>query len=149
MAYFIFENNNLLRIAANDDAKNDLNYSEHAVVETVSDSDFRKAQFEEQMISHNGSEVVYTDYDADMGRENTWPSMTEEQLKEYHKQVLSLINIYMDANNSSDSIYSSVVSYKNYLEGLDYSSLTYPIPTNWEKYCDDNSIPFLSPKQIP
>ena len=149
MAYFIFENNNLLKIAATDNAKNDLNYSKDAVVETVSDADFRKAQFEEQMISHNGSEIVYTDYDSDMSRENSWPSMTEVQLKAYHQQVLSQINAYIDANNSSDSIYSTVVNYKNYLEGLDYDSLTYPISTNWEKYCSDNSIAFLSPKQIP
>ena len=75
--------------------------------------------------------------------------MSEVQLKAYHKQVLSQINAYIDANNSSDSIYSSVVNYKNYLEGLDYDSLTYPISTNWEKYCSDNSITFKNLLELP
>ena len=40
----------------------------------------------------------------------------------------------IDANNSSDSIYS-VVKIKITVKMVDdYDSLTYPISTNWEKY---------------
>ena len=51
--------------------------------------------------------------------------------------------------NSSNSMLTACSNYKNYLETLDYSSLSFPLNSNWEKYCQDNSITYLHPLQIP
>ena len=46
-------------------------------------------------------------------------------------------------------MYDSVKNYYEYLQNLDYSTITYPINYSWEKYCNDNGISFFHPLQIP
>lgn len=145
MAYFIFENNNLFKIAANDADKNSLNLSPTAVVKTVSDTDFEEVR---QQIKHvssfDGTNISYDVF----GTTGESGIINEDVLKANHKGVLDIINAFLK-NNPSNSMYSAVNDYKNYLESFDYSSITYPIIVSWEKYCSDNSITFFHPLQIP
>ena len=63
--------------------------------------------------------------------------------------VEQAVNIDFEKVNSSNSMLTACSNYRNYLETLDYSSLSFPLNSNWEKYCQDNSITYLHPLQIP
>ena len=79
---------------------------------------------------------------------NQTTELTEENLKNYHTDIIRVIKDFEKAN-SSNSMLTACSNYKNYLETLDYSSLSFPLNSNWEKYCQDNSITYLHPLQIP
>ena len=52
-------------------------------------------------------------------------------------------------NNASNSLYTNLNNYKEYLETFDSSSVSFPLNKTWEKYCEENSITFYHPLQIP
>ena len=51
----------------------------------------------------------------------------------------------------TDNVIVSVseIDFKKYLENFDSSSLSFPYDKNIEQYCDENSIIFYHPLQIP
>ena len=132
MAYLIFnEQNQLLKIAANDSERDSQNLilSDHSVV-SISDSDFLKVRTGVAVVSYNGSNVTFTDIsDSSIADENT--------LKFIWKKWFDL---WID---------NSVKDYKSTLENFDTSSVTFPLNKTWEQYCNENSITFYHPLQIP
>jgi|TARA_R100000455_G_C6236916_1_gene96918 hypothetical protein len=145
MAYFIFSGNDLVSIAANDSDKNCLPLVDSYVVKDVSDSDFEKVRKQTSQTHLEDGNVVIEDSTQTASRfEN------ENDLRTYHENVIAKINVFLSVpSNSSKSIYSSIENYKTYLEGFDYSSITLPTTKTWEEHCEDNSITYISPLQIP
>jgi hypothetical protein len=145
MAYFIYNENNIIYIAANDSDKNCLPLIDSYTVKDVSDSDFEKVKKQTSQTYLNGDNVVIEDCEQTASRYEN-----ENDLKSYHENIIAKINVFLSVpSNSSKSIYSSIENYKTYLEGFDYNSITLPTTKTWEEYCADNSITYISPLQIP
>ena len=143
MAYLIFNSDNQLsKIAANDSERDSQNLilSDYSVV-TVSDADFLKVKTGVVLTSYDGSNVSFTDLsDSIITDENVLKSIIQNilnQLEEFFK------------GNKDNSLYNSLQNYKNTLETFDTSSITYPLNKTWEQYCNENSITFYHPLQIP
>lgn len=142
MAYVITINDNVYKIAANDADKNQINAEfPPYVAHSISDANFEKLKTNSAFAAINNGSVVITDI--------TDITYSEEQLKEHHKSLIGLFDAFLNPNNESKTIYSTAETYKNYLSNLDYSTLTFPINSSWEKYCEDNSITYVNPLQLP
>jgi len=141
MAYFIFNEGNLISIAANETDKNSLPISHSYVVKDVSDSDFLKVKKQISTASLSGDTVTLTDLDS--------PNLSEDDLQGYFTNVISRIDQFLDAGNSDKSLHTDISNYKTYLQGLDTSTLTFPLTKTWEEYCEENTIAYVSPLQIP
>jgi hypothetical protein len=141
MAYLIFNSdNNLVKIASSDLDKDSQNIvlADHTVRD-VSDSDFLKVKTE-AYVTYDGTNITITDTE--------YSFSDEESLKVYLKNVVSTLTRFLSENNDN-SLYINLNNYKEYLETFDTSSVTFPLNKSWEKYCNENSITFYHPLQIP
>ena len=140
MAFFIFDNDGKInKIAADTSARDAQNVS--LTVKETSEDNFIKLKSNTHTASLSGDTVSLTEL-------NQTTELTEENLKNYHTDIIRVIKDFEKAN-SSNSMLTACSNYKNYLESLDYLSLSFPLNSNWEKYCQDNSITYLHPLQIP
>tara|TARA_R110000803_G_scaffold53388_1_gene109602 strand:+ start:724 stop:1152 length:429 start_codon:yes stop_codon:yes gene_type:complete len=142
MAYVIFDNNNnLIKIAANDSDRDSQNIvlSDHTI-KSVSDSDFLEIRTRLKVITYDGTNVILTDH--------TQSFENEINLKEYLKDIISVASNFLK-ENESNSLYNPINEYKNYLESFDTSLLSFPYEKSIEQYCNENSLPFFHPLQIP
>ena len=143
MAYLIFNNQNQLsKIAANDlerDSQN-LILSDYSVV-TVSDADFLKVKTGVVLTSYDGSNVSLTDHSDIIITD-------ENMLKSIIQSILNSLEQFLKGNQDN-SLYNSVNDYKSTLENFDTSLVTFPLNKTWEQYCNENSITFYNPLQIP
>ena len=146
MAYLIFNSdNNLIKIAANDSDRDSQNIvlSDHSVI-SVSDADFLKIKTNAAVATYDGTNVTITEVDA-IEMENI---LNEEALKKHFNNVIYSLNSFLSVNTSS-SLYTDLNNYKEYLETFDTSSVTFPLNKSWEAYCNENSLTFYHPLQIP
>ena len=135
MSYIIFNNNNeLVKIAANDSDRDSQNIvlSDHTI-QNVSDSDFLKIRTGVSTATYDGTSVTLTD--------NVMPSLSEIN-------VIIIASSFLE-ENKSNLLYTPINEYKNYLKNFDSSSLSFPSEKNLEQYCNENSLPFYHPLQIP
>ena len=144
MAYLIVNDQNCIyKIAANDTDKNSLNctFPPYTTID-ISDADFLKVKQYIVDINISDGSATFTDInDPDI-------SITEEEVKAHHKTLIKYFRQFLRFN-PSNSFYTPCQNYCNYLETLDYSSITFPLNKNWEQYCEDNSIAYFHPLQIP
>jgi len=142
MAYLIFNSdNNLVKIAANDSDRDSQNIvlSDHSVV-SVSDADFLKIKTNASVANYDGTNVTITDTSVSF--------QNEENLKTTLKIIIKPITDFLE-NNQDHSLYAGLNNYKEYLENFDTSSITFPLEKSWEQYCNENSITYYHPLQIP
>lgn len=143
MAYLICANNFVHRIAANDTDKNSLNISDEAYqIINISDSDFNNIKLNNALIEVNGNTATI------IALEEKNIFTDKNSLDKYISNIKIHIKNFLDfsVNNSK---YDEINSYYNYLDSLDTSTITYPINSSWEEYCNNNSISFFHPLQIP
>tara|TARA_R110000787_G_scaffold97029_1_gene200563 strand:+ start:380 stop:820 length:441 start_codon:yes stop_codon:yes gene_type:complete len=146
MAYLITNQDyNLYRIASNENEKNDVNcfYPPYIAID-ISDVDFLKIKkgIGEANIS-NGSATV-TDLDL------SGFYINEDELKVYHSDIIRRLKSFLRNKDSSKVLYSTCQTYERNLRNFDYSTITFPIAgKTWEQYCEDNSITYIHPLQIP
>lgn len=145
MAYFIFQENCLHSIAANDTDKNSLPLVDTYIIKEVSDIDYAKVRKHISNVKLESGNVVIEDSDGVSTRYEN-----ENFLRNYHTDsVIKKINEFLDAGNEDKSLYSVITDYKTYLENFDYSAISFPMTKTWEEYCEDNAITYVSPLQIP
>jgi|TARA_R100001460_G_scaffold22971_2_gene46607 hypothetical protein len=145
MAYIILENNNLTAIAADDNAKDALNIPAAGMsVIDISNEDFEKIRTNTFSVSTSGDTYSLTDLSESL----EGASIDETTLKLIHQDVIKLID-ELEKNDPTNALISQCTSYRTYLKNLDYSSLPLPLDKPWEKYCEDNSITYIHPLQIP
>lgn len=146
MAYVIELNNEVKNIAENETDKNNCIYPfPPAVAHEISDENFSKLRKNLATASVSGgvlSITEHSEYATDVLCED------QEQLKTYIDSIIKKLDRYLKTHTNSDNIYSNAESYRNSLNSLDYSTLTFPFVGTWEKYCEDNSITYLHPLQI-
>ena len=139
MAHFIYDSdNNLVHIAANDSDKDNLNVditASNATVKDVSEDQFNKIRLGQGFATLNNNNVELI----------LW---VENSLKEYLNNVIQSLQDFVNENPSHPQA-SSMKTYEDTLRGFNTSSLTYPLEKSWETYCNENSITFYHPLQIP
>ena len=154
MAYFIFNNDGFItKIAADDVEKSKLNITDSVYdIRTVSTEDFNNVRLslgEARMVDNVPTVVLKDSSSIKPGADSTLNIKNQTELEaeiDAAKQVLSAIMEHCTDHPN----YSDYVSYKNYLDSFDASSLTYPLTErSWEEYCNSNSITFYHPLQLP
>jgi hypothetical protein len=113
--------------------------SYHAVKQ-VSDSDFESVRNGTKTAVLSGDNVSYNDevvvYEA------------AAVLNMYFDNIMAAFNAFID-NNPEHSMITSVTEYRNFINTFDTNTLTYPMEKSWEKHCEDNSITYFHPLQLP
>tara|TARA_R110000803_G_scaffold203230_1_gene268685 strand:- start:43 stop:480 length:438 start_codon:yes stop_codon:yes gene_type:complete len=145
MAYLIVNDQNVLyKIAKNDTEKNSLNctFPPYTTID-ISDADFLKVKQNIVDVNISSGSATFTDID-----NYSDTAIAEEDVKDHHKNLIEYIRQFLK-NNPSNPFYTPCQNYCNYLETLDYSSITFPLNKTWEQYCEDNSIAYFHPLQIP
>lgn len=141
MAYFIFNNNSLFKISSNDTDRSNLNIIEDDyIIKNVSDENFNDVKLHKKTATLVNDSVVITDMS------NSF--LNQKQLEHYFKNIISAIDSFL-GSNENHPMFNDIETYKSTLEVFDTSSITYPYDKSWEEYCNDNSITFISPLQIP
>lgn len=151
MSFIIVSSDNqLYKIAENEQDKNNLNcsYPPYKAV-TISDSDFLKIKTNLATASYVNDSVSVIDITPDQERLGLEIQEYINNLKFYLENVKNLLQNFIKNNDSNHVFYTRIINYFNYLNGLDLSTIQYPINNNWENYCQQNSIDYLHPLQIP
>ena len=145
MAFVITLNNGIYKVASNETEKNEINILfPPPIAHTIIDDQFIKLKKNIAMLSIVDNAVNVIDFD-----QHNW-FLNEDDLKKYHEEVKFLIDSFLNVStNKSKSLYTVIESYRNTLDSLDYSSITYPLSVSWEQYCEQNSITYIHPLQIP
>jgi len=145
MAYVITINNNLYKIAANETDKNEhvSSYPPY-VANEISDSDFTKVKSGVSTVVVSADGTISFEDDGTCVFENT------DELNGYITYVKNCLTPFLDQKeNNSKAIYSEINTYKSFLDSFDTSSVSFPLNSSWGKYCEDNSIAYISTLQIP
>ena len=66
----------------------------------------------------------------------------------YFNNIMVSFNSFID-NNPEHSMVTSITEYRNFINTFDTNTLTYPMEKSWEKHCEDNSITYFHPLQLP
>ena len=144
MAYAVFNNNEICRIAANENEKNDLNLLFlPAIAKDISDEDFLKLKKNNAIATISGDTVSITDISSSF--EN------EENLTKHISFLKTVTKDFLNPNsdNNEKILYSTINNYYNTLNSFDVSTITFPLNKSWEDYCEENSIAYVSHLQIP
>ena len=145
MAYLIVnDQNGLYKIAENDTDLNSSNatFPPYTTID-ISDADFLKFKQELVDINISNGSATFTDRDFSIPY-----LVAERDLLSYHKNIIESCKCFLD-RNPSNAFYTECQNYCNYLKTLDYSSLPLSMDKTWEHYCQENSIAYIHPLQIP
>jgi hypothetical protein len=152
MAIFIFSKNSdnklgcLYRVAssqsvydANKNWKDDL----YDLV-TVDNTDYNAVKLGTKLvISKNGNTVSYNELNISF---NTTDSLTS-----YINSVINIIEDWL-INNSSKTLASSVITYKNFIQSIDVSSLSIteenPLNSSLEAYVENQGVTSIHPLEL-
>jgi uncharacterized protein YktA (UPF0223 family) len=140
----VSQDNQVYKIAENETDKNNLNcsYPPYKVV-SISDSDFNKIKIHIADVNYVNDSFSIVDK---IENETHYSS---ETLQNYHNGLKKNLEQFMQSNSSSHVFYTRVNNYFNLLNTFNYSNIQFPLNSSWETYCEQNSIEFLSPLQIP
>ena len=158
MAFYIYkasqnDKTHVLKIVANESDIENLNLGAYTKIE-VSESEYNNIRNSTKIIeSYDGTTFTYRDYPLQEnapGKDSWCCYENNQELDNYLNVVVGRCNDFLEVpTNASNPLFSDITNYKNYIESFDTSSLTYPMLISWEKYCEDNSITYFNPLQIP
>jgi hypothetical protein len=148
MAFFILDSNDgILNIAANEAEKNNLNVSiPPAISVTVTEDEFNKFKKGESMPTVNNGSVTFEDVPTDVPPSFVNQEALKDELKHIQIKIKQFKNI---SSNQNKILWNTITTYGDLLDSFDFSSITYPLNKTWEQYCEDNSITYIHPLQIP
>ena len=146
MAYIICEDSNDLmkvyKIAADDNAKNNLNFIDSAIIKTISDDDFNCLRNgTKEITGYDGNNHIFSNIDSGL-------IVSEEFLRNEHLLILNSLKNYLD-NFTNHYSYNDVTNYVNLIKTFDYGSITYPLNKTWGQYCEENNINYFTALQLP
>ena len=140
----------LWRICANAEDLADCNYvADDFETQEISEEDFQALRIKSKFYNNDSQAIVDPEAEDVAG-----VSTTSAGLKMYLHDIITQLDNYSFSNQGKQlatqtETYSELL--KTYVDGsFDLESLDYSGAggINWEKYCADNSITFLSPLQI-
>jgi len=141
MAHFIYnpgqsDKTQPYKIAENDSAKSKMNITEAFVTIPVTDLEFNYIKQDVKRISgYDGNAFTFEDVFHEIADADQLNSIIQNTIKE--------INDWLEVN-SNHADYAVWNTYKTTLENFNTSSITYPLNTSWNKYCEDNNIAYKS-----
>lgn len=142
-AFFDSNSGGLVKIALDSDVAHQNIVTSDYTEKTLSDEEFNSLKQNLKEASLVDNSISFKDLSCVFE--------TENQLKNYLQSVvLKCIELFLE-NNKSNSMWNGVNTYKIEVEKIinDEVTLTYPVNSSWEKYCEDNSITYYHPLQIP
>jgi len=144
MAYIIRKGNILSKIAKDDTDKNEQNFpSEIYSSINISDSDFLKLKKSRATVTIDGDNVTINDVASTTYADSNSLTSNINSIKYSLKQFLDI------SSNNSKAIYSVAQTYYNTLDAFDISTISFSLNKTWEEYCEENSITYIHPLQIP
>ena len=144
MAYIIRQGNILSKIAKDDTDKNEQNLSSEIYSSIdISDSNFLKLKKSRATVTIDGDNVTINDVASTTFEDSNALTLEIDSIKYSLKQFLDI------SSNSSKAIYSVAQTYYNTLDIFDVSTISFPLNKTWEEYCEENSITYIHPLQIP
>ena len=161
MAYIIYtQENKPYRIAETDVHKNGIHGVENYKAIPISDSDFAKIKRNELSVgdydsanSQHSTTVIDVTGSLDGEGNPIGTIFNEASLTSYIENIKKALKEFIEIpSNSSNPLFSNCTDYLHFLtvdfwiEGHDFTAN--PI-YSWEKYCEDNSISYIHPLQIP
>lgn len=151
MALFYFAKNSeknsssLSKILENESDQQYYPSSDVCDIVTVSAEDFKKIKTNEwQITGYDGTNLSFEQPTVN----SNVPEDTQEILERHINSLIKDITVWL-TNNPSHAKKTEWENYKNYLNSLDYSSITFPINKTWERYCEDNSIAYKNLLELP
>ena len=108
----------------------------------ISDSDFQDIRKGLKKPGLSGDSVIMEELVYDIGIKDA-----DRFKKEIQDRVKAITDFL--TNNENHPWHSSILEYKEALEAIDPSSITYPYTKSIEQYCEENSITYYHPLQIP
>ena len=144
MAYIITSDEiktNVSGIARDASARDNMEMSLQCVAHEIGEAEFINLKNNTKRVSdHDGTNFVYVDMATEFVEENN--------LKTYlgikSKAIAQIIEKYPD--HPDMTIWTT---YKNLIDNYDTSTITFPLNTSWEKYCEDNSIDYFHLLELP
>ncbi len=150
MAHIIYTSTNeVYKIVETDAHKDAINGIENYNAVSISDSDFAKIKKNELRVGN---------YDADNSQHSTTVvDVTElyniNSLSSYLEEIKKLLkNFCEEPSNNSNLLFTICNNYLFYLTNefnVNAHDFTATPIYSWEKYCEDNSISYINPLQIP
>lgn len=145
MAYAIFEQNDLVKIASDDTEKNGLVLTPSNEAVTISDSDFTALQEgTKEVASRDGNTITYSTPDAiSIADANIYKD-------EYITPEVDSINNWLDSASAvGHSKRSAFISYRDALLAIDTSSITFPTTQDPKAKLKADGTSILSTLQLP
>lgn len=167
MSKFIFIKNsdNLYRIVENENDvihyNHDSNFYDLVEVTSQNFNNFKLSKI--KILSKSNNQIVFENIQFISGPRPTLPEtlpiieptgFTNENLKSYIKNVLKILNEFLNVNNNH-VFYSTLNSYKKMLENLNVDNLIAPNSSDLfryyslEQYLEESGITTFHPLQIP
>jgi len=141
MAKVILSNGSVYKISADSDISSHPVNDVHTQMD-LTNEDFNSVRLNQKYLSM--SDGVLNTADMEYNFQN------EEELKHYIDCVIKDLNNFLDIDsNSSNPMFNGLQTYRTFLNQFDVSTITFPYEKSWEEYCNDNSITFFHPLQIP
>jgi hypothetical protein len=140
-AFFHKNHNGIYKVCTDDNVNNYNISSDMYNIVDISDDDFANVRKELKTVTYDGTTVSYED------AEHNFPN--EASLKTIINSRILQITNFCKSYNENNPYYNGVLAYKEALEGIDTSSISYPYQKSLEQYCEDNSITYYHPLQIP
>jgi hypothetical protein len=157
MAYAITNKNYSLSFISKDLEQLKLQYPGYAHYQnglaghlvTLSDADFILLQVNEKVFSYDGTTVILNDLQTEPNPEITHPifSNNETILKNHIEYIISAIDRAYN-KHSKNSFGEELLAYKNLLQGLDTSEITYPLNKSVERHLLDLGHPIIGTLQM-
>lgn len=151
MALFYFAKNseknlsNLSKIVENENDQQYYPSSDTCDIVTVSAEDFKKIKTNEwQITGYDGTNLSFEQPTVN----SNVPEDTQEILETHINSLIQAITVWL-TDNPLHPKKTEWENYKNYLNSLNYSSITFPINKTWERYCEDNSIAYKNLLELP
>ena len=146
-AYIVTTNGkNFYKLAGSDAVKNFHDNNDNTDSFSISDSDYTALKNAEKEVLSIASDNTVT-YITRLGETDTPSTMTQDATQSYIDSVKTLLQTTINHRNDHP-LYTEINNYYNYLNGIDLSTISWPITGTWEKYCADNSISFVNPSEI-
>ena len=144
MAYIITADEtktNVSGIARDASARDNMEMSAPCIAHEISEADFNNLKNSTKRVSdHDGTNFVYVDMITEFEEENDLTNY----LVVVSNAVSEIIKKYPE--HPDMTIWTT---YKDLIDNFDKSTITFPLATSWEKYCEDNSISYFNLLELP
>jgi len=139
-AFFDKEANRLYKISTDSDVANYHCHSDLYNTVNITDADFAEVVKGLKVPVYDGTTVTYNSISVEYS--------SAQEISHHCKNTIIALNYFLNAN-PDHPMWINLNNYKRILEKADFSGLTFPYTKTLEQWCEDNSITYYHPLQIP